>query len=566
MDINRIDAELMVKMFKQGTANLTKHKEMVDSLNVFPVPDGDTGTNMSLTMNYAVGDMVKGTYTSVQQVSKAIAKGSLMGARGNSGVILSQIFRGFAKGCEGHDYLDVLILASAIKEAATTAYKAVLKPVEGTILTVIREMGDRAHQLVEEPITLDQFFQGIIQQGEKSLKNTPNLLPALKQAGVVDAGGKGLLLMIEGFYDALLGKEMEVLAHGHVAHTPQADQALEVAQAVMNTEDILFAYCTEFIVRGKDLNDANLKERIEGMGDSMVYVPDDDIIKVHIHTNDPGLVMQEALQFGELIKIKIENMKEQHGNILDMAAHGQAYGQGAAKNAATAEAEDEVLVPEAPKPYGFVAIALGEGIADVFRDLGVDVVIEGGQTMNPSTEDIHSAIERINAEHIFVLPNNSNIILAANQAKALTEKSVHVLATKTVPQGIASMLAFDGNSDADENFEAMAEAIGAVRSIQVTYAVRDTMVNDIAITTGDYLGLLDNQIVASSSDMTDTIFKTLEAAIDDASEIVTIYYGEEVTEEQASALKASVEEAFDHVEVECYAGKQPVYYYMISVE
>ncbi len=548
MDINRIDAELMVKMFKQGTANLNKHKEMVDSLNVFPVPDGDTGTNMSLTMNYAVGDMAKGSYESVQQVAKAIAKGSLMGARGNSGVILSQIFRGFAKGCEGHDYIDVLVLAGAIKEAANTAYKAVLKPVEGTILTVIREMGDRALQLVDEPITLDKFFQGIIQQGDKTLKNTPNLLPALKQAGVVDAGGKGLLMIVEGFYDALLGKEMELLAHQD--ETPH--QGLDVAQAVMNTDDILFTYCTEFIVRGNDLTGADLKERIMEMGDSMVYVPDDDLIKVHIHTNDPGLVMQEALKFGELIKIKIENMKEQHGNILDMASHGTPTAA--------------VSTPQPKKPYGFVAIAAGDGLADVFRDLGVDLLIEGGQTMNPSTEDIHNAIEEINAEHVFVLPNNSNIILAANQAKALTDKSVYVLATKTVPQGIASMLAFDPQGDAEENFEAMADAIGTVKSIQVTYAVRDTMVNDIEINTGDYLGLLDNQIVAAGKEMEETIFQTLEAAIDEDSEIVTIYYGEEVSEEQASALQDAIQDAFNHVEVECYAGKQPVYYYMISVE
>lgn len=564
MDINRIDAELMVKMFQQGTANLTKHKEMVDSLNVFPVPDGDTGTNMSLTMNYAVGEMAKGTYNGVQQVSKAIAKGSLMGARGNSGVILSQIFRGFSKGCEGHDYLDVLVLAGAIKEAASTAYKAVLKPVEGTILTVIREMGDRAQQLVEEPITLDNFFKGILLQGEKSLKNTPNLLPALKQAGVVDAGGKGLLLMIEGFYDALLGKEMEVLAHPpQGAGSTQGDQGtqnynregggLDVAQAIMNTEDILFAYCTEFIVRGSNLTEVDLMSRIQDMGDSMVYVPDDDIIKVHIHTNDPGLVMQEALKFGELIKIKIENMKEQHGNILDMAAHSPKV-QDAAKESLPL------------KPYGFVAIALGEGIADVFRDLGVDVVIEGGQTMNPSTEDIHRAIEGIHAEHVYVLPNNSNIILAANQAKALTEKNVFVLATKTVPQGIASMLAFDGQQSAEDNFESMAEAIGTVKSIQITYAVRDTVVNDIQIATDDYLGLLDNQIVAAGTDMDDTIFKTLEAAITDTSEIVTIYYGEDVSEDQAADLQARIQETFDQVEVECYPGKQPVYYYMISVE
>lgn len=558
MDINRIDAELMVKMFKQGTANLNKHKEIVDSLNVFPVPDGDTGTNMSLTMNYAIGDLSKVSYTSVQQVTKAIAKGSLMGARGNSGVILSQIFRGFAKACEGHDYIDVLVLAAAFKEAANTAYKAVLKPVEGTILTVIREMGDRANQLVEAPITLDRFFQGIIQQGEKSLKNTPNLLPALKQAGVIDAGGKGLLLIIEGFYDALLGKEMEVLAH----QPQETTQSLEIAQAVMNTEDILFTYCTEFIVRGDNLVGADLKERIESMGDSMVYVPDEDLIKVHIHTNDPGLVMQEALKFGELIKIKIENMKEQHVNILDMAAHNQSV--------SSSPSADDALMPEmkskVPKPYGFVAIAAGEGLADVFRDLGVDLVIEGGQTMNPSTEDIHTAIESINAEQIFVLPNNSNIILAANQAKALTEKSVYVLATKTVPQGIASMLAFDHQSDAESNFESMADAIGKVKSIQVTYAVRDTMVNNIEIAVGDYLGLLDNQIVSAGKDMDETIFQTLEAAITDDSEIVTLYYGEEVSEEQATILKDQIQEAYDYVEVECYAGKQPVYYYMISVE
>lgn len=553
MEINRIDADLMVKMFKQGTANLTKHKEFVDSLNVFPVPDGDTGTNMSLTMNYAVGELLKGQYTSVQQVAKAIAKGSLMGARGNSGVILSQIFRGFAKGCEGHDELDVNILAGALKEASLTAYKAVLKPVEGTILTVIREIGDRAQVLVEAPITLDHFFEATLKQGDKTLKNTPNLLPALKQAGVVDAGGKGLLLIMAGFYDALLGKEMEEMAHA--PESVVVSNQLDIAQAHMKTEDILFAYCTEFIVRGNDLENADLKSLIEHMGDSMVYVPDEDLIKVHIHTNDPGLVMQEALKFGELIKIKIENMKEQHGNLVDMAEHQQPAFAGE-------------VATQPKKPYGFVAIALGEGLSDVFRDLKVDVVIEGGQTMNPSTEDIHSAIEKINAEAIYILPNNSNIILAANQAKALTDKEVYVLSTKTVPQGIAAMLAFDEAHSAQENFEEMAEAIGSVKSIQVTYAVRDTMVNDIEIKVDDYLALLDNQIVAAGKDMNEAIFTALASAIDnsDDAEIVTLYYGEDVTKEDAEALKEAIEEQYEGLEVECYNGKQPIYYYLISVE
>jgi DAK2 domain fusion protein YloV len=519
---------------------------------VFPVPDGDTGTNMSLTMNYAISEMMKNEYTTVEQVSKAIAKGSLMGARGNSGVILSQIFRGFAKGCENMETIDVLGLANAFKEASATAYKAVLKPVEGTILTVIREMGDRAVFLVESPISMDHFFEQLLKQGEKTLKNTPNLLPALKQAGVVDAGGKGLLLMIDGFYDALLGREMEEISHIQTT----TGQQPEIAQAHMNTEDILFAYCTEFIVRGKNLENTNLRDVLEPMGDSMVYVPDEDIIKVHIHTNDPGLVMQEALKFGELIKIKIENMKEQHGNLIEQSHE---------HNFESLEPRPEP-VEVVNKPYGFVAIAIGDGLTDVFKDLGVDVVIEGGQTMNPSTEDIHKAIENIYADHIYILPNNSNIILAANQAKALTDKDVYVLSTKTVPQGIAAMLAFDQSLDASENFEEMGEAIGTVKSIQSTYAVRDTMVNDIQIETGDYLSLLDNQIVAAGKDLNESIHAAIALAVDDTSEIITLYYGEEVTKEEAESLKESIEELYEDVEVECYAGKQPIYYYLISVE
>ncbi|NPE20645.1 DAK2 domain-containing protein [Fusibacter sp. A1] len=527
-------------MFKQGTVNLTKHKDIVDSLNVFPVPDGDTGTNMSLTMNYAVGEMLKGEYTSVSEVAKAISKGSLMGARGNSGVILSQIFRGFAKGCEHHETLGVLELSNALIESARTAYKAVLKPVEGTILTVIREIGEKAEERIEESQTLHAFFEAMLVQGELTLKNTPNLLPQLKQAGVVDAGGKGLMTIFTGFYEALLGKEGQDISFELPSTTP--------VQASINPDDIHFTYCTEFIVRGDNLENADLKNLIVDMGDSMVYVPDEDLIKVHIHTNDPGLVMQEALKFGELIKIKIENMKEQHGTILD--EH---------------HVHEEVIKGE-KKAFGFVAVAMGEGLADVYRDLKVDYIIEGGQTMNPSTEDIKKAIDQVHAEHVFILPNNSNIILAANQAKELSEQSVFVLPTKTVLQGISAMLAFDPHHDAQGNFDEMLSAISDVKSIQVTYAVRDTVVNDIEISTDDYLGILDNQIVASAKDMKETIFSAMELAVDDMSEIVTVYYGEDVSESDAKALAEELEERYEDIEFEVYPGKQPIYYYLISVE
>lgn len=543
MEINRIDAALMVKMFKQGTTNLTQNKELVDALNVFPVPDGDTGTNMSLTMTYAIGEMLKNEYDTVAQVAKAISKGSLMGARGNSGVILSQIFRGFSKACDAHETLGVPELAQAFIDSAQTAYKAVLKPVEGTILTVIREISVKAEAVKNSQVSLHDFFEIILKQGEISLKNTPNLLPPLKQAGVVDAGGKGLMLILTGFYDALLGKESEM---DYTAH--QVSTKTSSAQAQYRTEDIEFAYCTEFIVRGSALEGIDLRERLMDHGDSMVYVPDDEIIKVHIHTNNPGLVMQEALKHGELIKIKIENMKEQHGHIIH-------------------EDHDHDHAPQAPqKKFGFIGVAMGEGLAAVLSDLNVDHIIEGGQTMNPSTEDIHKAIDMIKADEVFILPNNSNIILAANQAKELSEKTVHVLPTKTIPQGISALLAFDPASDGQENFSKMVEAIGMVKSLQITYAVRDTIVNDITIEVNDYLGILDNQIVASGKDLHDTILAAIDQAMDDASEMVTIYYGADITEDEALALQDEIQEMYPDVEIEVYEGKQPIYYYVISVE
>lgn len=541
MNIQHIDAKTLVKMFKQGTANIVENKAIIDALNVFPVPDGDTGTNMSLTMQNAI-DSLQDDYTTVGEVAKAISKGTLMGARGNSGVILSQIFRGFYKQSENLEQMDTEAFALALSQSADTAYKAVLKPVEGTILTVIREIGERAMALAEDDLSFNSFFEEILYAGELALANTPNLLPQLKQAGVVDAGGKGLLTILEGFYQALCGKETPLFKSSSVAKPLPA-------QAHMHTEDINFTYCTEFIVRGKDLDNAPLKEDIIDMGDSMVYVPDDDLIKVHIHTNDPGVIMQKALQYGELVKIKIENMKEQHGTILDN--HGVNH---------------QTTADTTTVPIGFVAVAAGSGITEIFKDLGVDVVIQGGQTMNPSTDDILKAIESVNAEHVIVLPNNSNVILAANQTVEIARCQVSVIPSKSMVQGIAAMLAYQADEDSEDNIEAMTEALSDVSSIQVTYAVRDTTVGDVTIQEGDYLGILNGDIICSEKDLIQTVLETIQQGVDDLSEMVSIYYGEAIEPEDAEALGAKVEAMYPGLEVEVYSGNQPVYYYLISIE
>ncbi len=537
MEHKTIQADLLVKMFKQGTYELNKHKDVVDSLNVFPVPDGDTGTNMSLTMNAAVEGLYKGEFETVEDVTKTLSKGSLMGARGNSGVILSQIFRGFAKGCKGKKALNSSELCFAFKEAADTAYSAVLKPVEGTILTVIRKIAEKAMEYSDEHVAIDELFAILIKRGEETLARTPEDLPVLKQAGVVDAGGKGLLFILKGCYDAMMGIESQAEAPKLTGSTPMA---------VINTEDIVFGYCTEFIIEGQDMKGDELKAVIEKMGDSMVFVQDEELIKVHIHTNNPGLALEAGLQYGFLKKVKIENMREQHSAIIEEAHMPEA-------------------LPYEPD-YGFIGVAMGEGFINIFKDLGIVGNIEGGQTMNPSTEDFLREIDKCPSKHIFLFPNNSNIIMAANQAKILSEKDVHVIPTKTMPQCISAMLVFNRDEDAQTNAEAMIESLNDVKTIQVTYSVRNTTFNEMAIEKDDYLAVADGDIKAVGKDLKTLIIEAIEKTIDESNEILSMYYGADVTKEQADEVAEWIEEAYPELELDVYYGGQPVYYFVFSLE
>ncbi len=541
MELKTISAELLAKMFKQGTHELNRNKDLVDALNVFPVPDGDTGTNMSLTMNSAIEGLSKQSFNTVEEVSKTISKGSLMGARGNSGVILSQIFRGFAKGCKGKKELNSSELCHAFKEAADTAYSAVLKPVEGTILTVIREIAERGMEYADESLDIEELFALLIKRGEETLERTPEMLPVLKQANVVDAGGKGLLFILKGCHDAMLGIESnyESIKSTVVQNAP--------AQSYMNTDDIEFAYCTEFIIEGDDMKGNQLKAFIENMGDSLVFVQDEDLIKVHIHTNNPGIALEEALKYGSLKKVKIENMKDQHSNIID-GSH--------------------VTIESTPydEDYGFIGVAMGEGFVNIFKDLGIFGNIEGGQTMNPSTEDFLREIDKCNSRHIFIFPNNSNIIMAANQAKELSDKDVYVIPTKTMPQCITSMLEFNRELDASENYKAMVESLGNVKTIQITYSVRDTLFNEMSIEKDDFLAVADGEIKGVGKNQFDVVFESIEKTRDNNSEILSIYYGADVTEEDAQTLASAIEQRFPDLEIDVYFGGQPVYYYVFSLE
>jgi len=527
----------MIKMFKRGTYLLNENKNLVDSLNVFPVPDGDTGTNMSLTMTSAIKDILENEYETIAEVTKSVSKGSLMGARGNSGVILSQIFRGFAKGCEGKSEISVEDLAHALRQASETAYKAVLKPVEGTILTVIRKTSKRAVEIVEsnEDISFNEFFEAVLEKANETLEKTPEYLKVLKQAGVVDAGGKGLICILEGFREVISGKD--------VSHTFVAAHKEAVAKKKIDHEEIKFTYCTEFILRSGTFESDELRKQIETLGDSMVFVEDDGIVKIHIHTNEPNRALGYALKHGDLINIKIENMKEQHENVLLEAA------------------EEDVELNE----FGFISVAMGKGIANIFEDLNVDHIIEGGQTMNPSTEDIVNAIEKVPAKNVFIFPNNSNIILAANQAKDISDKNVFVIPSKSIPQGIAAMLEYNPEDTALGNFENMTSILPEIKTVQVTYSVRDTVFDDKAIKEGDILGVAEGDIAAVGQDVNEIALETLAKVVDEE-EIITVYYGEGVSKEMAEEFVAKIEDKFDDVEVEMYYGEQPLYYYIISAE
>lgn len=538
--IQYIDAKQVRDMFVSGANNLKNHKELVDKLNVFPVPDGDTGTNMSLTISYAIKELNKLKEDNIGQIGKALSKGSLMGARGNSGVILSQIIRGIAKGIEDKDKLSSMDLAKALKCGSDTAYKAVIKPVEGTILTVVRESSEYGLKVAELEEDIIEFMNLLIKEATNSLNRTPKLLPALKEAGVVDSGAKGLVLVYEGMLKALEGNFVE-------AKEEQTSEAVEVkVENTVSTEDIKFQYCTEFILESDKVTDTKIRDIMIKYGDSLAVVGDEGIIKVHVHTNTPGTVIQEALAFGQLLTIKIENMKLQHENKL------------------IEDSKEEVQ--QEKKEFGFIATSMGEGLAKIFKDFGVDHIIEGGQTMNPSTEDFMNAIDKMNAENIIILPNNSNIIMAANQAKDLSEKNIIVIPTKNVSQAFAALVNFDGDLTIEENEANMIESLSTVKSGQVTYAVRDTVINDIEVNEGNIIGLGEGKLLSAGDDIADITTKLVESLVDEDSAIITLFYGNETTKEDAESLQEALEEKFEDLDVELYYGGQPIYYYLVSVE
>ena len=540
--IQYIEGKMLRDMFVSGANNLQNHKDLVDKLNVFPVPDGDTGTNMSLTISYAMKELAKVENDSITDIGKSLSKGSLMGARGNSGVILSQIIRGFSKAIEGKENINTEDLAKALKNGSDTAYKAVIKPIEGTILTVVRESGEYAIKAAKKEKDLLKFLEMVIAEANESLERTPELLKNLKEAGVVDSGGKGLVLIYEGMYEALKGNPIK-------AKDSNSSNVQEVNQAgtSINTEDIKFCYCTEFILESDSISDTEIRDIMLPYGDSLAVVGDEGIIKVHVHTNDPGLVLQDALKYGQLVTIKIENMKLQHENTL-------------------VENADEIAQSVEEKEYGFIATSMGDGLAKIFKDFGVDYIIEGGQTMNPSTEDFMKAIDTINAKNIFIFPNNSNIIMAANQAKELSDKNIIVIPTKNTPQGFTALVNFNAEASVEENEEALMESLTMVKSGQVTFAVRDTVMNDVEVKEGNIIGIAESKLMDAGEGV-DTITTSLvEKLVDEDSAIVTLFYGEDVTEEDANKLRDELEEKFEDLDIELYYGGQPLYYYLISVE
>ena len=558
MEINTIAASQLSKMFLAGAKNLEAKKEWINELNVFPVPDGDTGTNMTMTIMSAAKEVSALEQVNMRALCKAISSGSLRGARGNSGVILSQLFRGFTKGIGEAEEIDVDILCDAMQRAVETAYKAVMKPKEGTILTVARGAADRALELVDTTDDLVYFIGEVIAEAEDVLARTPEMLPVLKQAGVVDSGGQGLVEVLKGAYDALLGKEIDYTIEG-------AETGREFVKISQETEqDIKFGYCTEFIIVLNnpldEKEEMSYKAYLESIGDSIVVVADDEIVKTHVHTNDPGLAIQKALTYGSLSKIKIDNMREEHQEKLIKDAEKQA----AAQKAGEAERKKD----EGPKKdMGFVVVSIGEGLNQIFRDLGADALIEGGQTMNPSTEDVLDAVRSVNADTVFVLPNNKNIILAANQAASLTEdKRVIVLPTKTIPQGITALINYIPEQTPEENESRMLQEIANVKTGQVTYAVRDTVVDDKDIKEGDYMGIGDSGILSVNQDMKQCFAQMVDQMVDEDSAIVSVFYGADVSESEAQELADAVEEKYPDLEVELQAGGQPVYYYVVSVE
>ena len=565
MEITSINSKLLARMFLAGAKNLDSKKDWINELNVFPVPDGDTGTNMTMTIMSAAKEVSSLTNPAMAELAKAISSGSLRGARGNSGVILSQLFRGFCKVIKEYDEIDVTILCEACQKAVETAYKAVMKPKEGTILTVAKGAAEKALELSDETEDVVTFVEEVIKQAEYVLDQTPEMLPVLKQAGVVDSGGQGLVQVLKGAYDALIGKEIDYTIEG-------APTGAAPAKISAETEaEIKFGYCTEFIIvlnaPMSDNEEHAYKAFLESIGDSIVVVADDEIVKTHVHTNDPGLALQKALTFGSLSKIKIDNMREEHQEKLIKDSQKLAAQQKAEEEAYEAAQADEKTNNMPAKEMGFVSVSIGEGMNEVFRGLGVDYLIEGGQTMNPSTEDMLNAIEHVNAKTVFILPNNKNIIMAANQAVDLVEdKQIIVIPTKTIPQGITALVNYIPDHSAEENKEQMMAEIENVKTGQVTYAVRDTEIDGKTIKQNDFMGIGDKSILSVGTDLMATTLEMVDAMVDEDSAIVSIYFGSDSDEDSANELAAAIEEKYPDVEVEVNDGGQPIYYYVISVE
>lgn len=541
MVLSNIDGNMLKDMFLSAAKNLERHKEMINALNVYPVPDGDTGTNMSLTMKSAVKGLVDGKDKSVKEVIEAVTKGSLMGARGNSGVILSQIIRGFGKGLENEEEITVRALSYAFREATDTAYRAVMKPTEGTILTVARGCSDAAYELSRTETDIAKFVKEVIKAGNETLDRTPEMLPVLKEAGVVDAGGKGYITILEGMLSVLTGEKLD---YSGFEQAP----AVQAAPAQLDA-NIEFGYCTEFIINNTHADPDKFREELDPLGDSMLVIGGDDIIKVHIHTNNPGDVLERAVKLGELIDIKIDNMRYQH-------SHNNFSNEEVEKAEESAEM----------KKYGIISVSVGEGLSELFKEIGVDKIISGGQTMNPSTEDIMKAVDSMNAENIIILPNNSNIILAASQAKSISEKNVEVVPTKSVQAGISALLAFNPEAEMEENVENMIDAYEQIKTGQITFSVKDTSINGTEIKKGDIMGLMGKEIICTGKEVPKVTLDVIDRLSEETPDIITIIYGEDVKESDAEELFEIVEEKYSDSDVELINGGQPLYHYLISVE
>ena len=574
MGISTIDAGMLKNAFLAGAKGLEAKKDWINELNVFPVPDGDTGTNMTLTIMAAAKEVAELENPTMDQLAKAISSGSLRGARGNSGVILSQLLRGFTKEIKAVEEIDTTILANAMVRGTETAYKAVMKPKEGTILTVAKAMADKGLEMASQTDDIEEFVKQVIEYGDYVLSQTPEMLPVLKQAGVVDSGGQGLMQVVKGAVDGLLGKTVDFSLDTvpDSGNRPAAGEkaARGAARTDIDTADIKFGYCTEFIINLEkvytDKDETELKSYLESIGDSLVVVSDDEIVKVHVHTNHPGLAFEKALAFGSLSRMKIDNMREEHQERViqdsERLAREQASGEQEDKDKATGEE-----APSERREYGFIAVSRGEGLSDIFRGIGADCLIEGGQTMNPSTEDMLKAIERVNAENIFILPNNKNIIMAAQQARDLTEdKNIIVIPSRTVPQGITALVNFMPDLGPEENTQTMTEEMGNVRTAQITYAVRTTNIDGIDIEEGDIMALGDHGMLAVGKSVDGVALDAMKEMLDEECELVTIYYGADVSEHEAKVLEEQAQEQYPDKEIELQYGGQPIYYYLISAE